>query len=109
VSCTKLPARSSWLAIGEPLHQLVGDLGARNHLERDPLAPQAPDDLRDVSGDLERRRLEQRVHVRRRDDRARAVGDGRPRERDALLDARGPVVDPGEQVEVQLDVPHRVS
>ena len=111
------PARPRWplrdqlqLALAHAADQLVAELRAAAHLERDRRGVERAAQLHHAGVDLDRvGDAEVGAEVRRHDDRAGALGDGRAGELEAGLHVGGPVVHVGEQVEVQVGVWHHRS
>ena len=96
----------------EPAVVEVGDvvvrqLGSGVHLELDPGAAQRGAHLGGALADLVEGAGRERVaRVRGDRDDAGAVRDGHARERHGRAQIHGAVVDPGEQVEVELGASH---
>src|SRR4051794_13753227 len=79
------------------------DLRARQHAQRQPLALEPLVEEVDARLDLDRVDVEVRAYVRRGHDQLRPGLDGRARHREAEVEIRGPVVEPGEDVAVKVD------
>src|SRR4051812_30867972 len=94
------------LGLGEAADHVVPQLTASEDPNRDPLAGQTVLDLPNALGKLMYYREEVGADVWRGHDRVRPVGGGGGRQRDALVHRRGPVVDAGQQVEVDIRVVH---
>ena len=82
---------------------VVGQLGAGAHLERHAARRERRLHLAHARGKLvEDAHRQQVADVRRDGHERRAVGDGEPRELDRVVEVGRAVVDPGQQVEVEL-------
>ncbi len=79
-------------------------LPARQDVKRDACTPKTANELFQTSGDLSGIDDVLRVHMRCRDDRPSPVRNRCRREREAVIDRSRPVIDPGKQMEVELDV-----
>jgi hypothetical protein len=92
------------LRVRQAFDQVMRELSAGSYVKRDALASKATDELVDTSGDLGGVDDVLRMHVRRGHDYCRPVGHGCRGQREAVLDPRRPVIDPGKEMEVELNV-----
>jgi len=95
------------LALTQRAHQLVAQLSAAPHLQRDAGGRQRAAELEHSGVDLDRvGQAEVGAHVRGHHDGRAAVRDRRPAQLEAGVHVGRAVVDSGKQVEVQVDVCH---
>ena len=98
------------LALAQPGDHVVPELAAAAHLERDRGGGERRAHLQHARVHLDGvRQPEVGADVRRGDHGRGAVGHGRPGQLEALVHVRGAVVDPGQQMEVEIDGRHRTQ
>jgi hypothetical protein len=90
------------LALVEPPDHVGPELGADAQGDRDPRRVDMPLELAHALGQVVHARVEVGAHVRGRDHRRRAVAACLLGELEAVLEQRRPVVDPRQDVEVDL-------
>jgi hypothetical protein len=90
------------LGLSQAPDHVERELSACKHVDRNPRSAQASIELPHPIGDLGWIGDVQRMDVRGRDDRSRAVSDGELRQLEALLDRRRTIVNARQQVKVDL-------